>query len=140
MNLVDAMGNPEWALAEELLDTDYRRQHWEEIRPHIEAWTRSLPKAKVADLLQERHITCVPVNRIDDLLADEQLAARKALIPLDQPGLEGTLVPANPIRLDGIAVSASGPAPTLGQHTAQVLSEAGFTKEEVLLLRRAGAV
>ena len=140
MNLVDSMGNPEWALAEEFLDPAYRQQHWTDIQPRIDAWAASQPKAVVADLLQKRHVTCVPVNRIDDILADEHMAVRGAFVPLGQPGLESALVPASPIRFDGSPVTASGLAPTLGQHTTDVLSQAGFTKEELLWLRQAGVV
>jgi crotonobetainyl-CoA:carnitine CoA-transferase CaiB-like acyl-CoA transferase len=48
--------------------------------------------------------------------------------------------PASPLRFDGASGTASRPAPGLGQHTAEVLSETGFSDHEIAGLRARGAV
>jgi crotonobetainyl-CoA:carnitine CoA-transferase CaiB-like acyl-CoA transferase len=140
LNLVDAMESPEWALDPRLLDAAYRRDHWNEIRPHVESWAMGLPKAVVADRLQQRHIPCMAVNRIDELLVEEQLLARAAFVPLAHPGLGAARVPANPIRFDGVPAAAGGPAPSLGEHTTQALTAAGYGDDEQTRLRRTGVI
>ena len=135
--LIDAMGNPEWAADEGLASLDYRLAHAAEIVAHIDAWTGSLRKDEVALLLQDRHVTAMPVNGIDDLLDNEQLTARGYFIRVDHPGLEGALIPSSPIRFDGAAISGStGRAPSLGEHNREVLLEAGLSADEIRWLDR----
>ena len=139
-NLIDVMGNPEWTLDPQLLDAEYRSAHWDEIVPRIREWVSTMPKAELADAFQRRHVGCLPVSEITDLLQDEHLAARGAFVPLDQPDLDGAIVPAGPIHFDGKRISASGPAPKLGEHTREALAESGFSEEEQRWLYRAAAV
>jgi formyl-CoA transferase len=48
--------------------------------------------------------------------------------------------PASPLRFDGASEAASRPAPDLGQHTAEVLAEVGFSDHEIAGLRARGAI
>lgn len=138
INLVDAMGNPEWATQPDMFDLEYRRANAAEIIAHINEWTASMPKAEIARLMQERHHPVLPTNGIDDLLVDDQLIARKYFVPMVQPGLEQGLMPGSPIRYDGAAIVQEGRAPFLGEHTAEVLAAAGFSNEEIMWLDRSG--
>lgn len=140
LSIVDVMGNPDWALDAQMMELEHRRAHAEEIIARIDAWTATMSKDDVAEMLQARHIPCLPVNAIDDLLVDEQLIARNFLKTLDHPGLEQALVPSNPIRFDGEPVSVEGRAPFLGEHSSEVLLGVGYTAAELLWLTRSGVV
>jgi len=51
----------------------------------------------------------------------------------------GTVAP--PVRLGGRRpADAARPAPAIGQHTEDVLAEAGYTREDVARLRQAGVL
>lgn len=135
--LVDAMDNPEWATDVQMFDLEYRRAHAPEIIARINDWTMSLTKDEVARRLQLRHQTSLPVNEIDDLLRDEQLEARGYFTSMVQPGLEHARIPLSPIRFDGASITSGAlRAPLLGEHNAEVLSEAGFSAEERLWFER----
>jgi len=69
--------------------------------------------------------------------SDEQMVAAGAVIASANPQMPRTL--AAPIRLGCAAPRPAGPAPALGQHTDEILSEAGFSAAEIAELRRAGA-
>jgi alpha-methylacyl-CoA racemase len=86
---------------------------------------------------------CVePVLELDEALASEQVAARGLIVELDQPGV------GSPVKLLGPPLKLSRtpaqptakPGPALGEHTDEVLCEAGFTAEEIAALHEAGAV
>ncbi|MFN8558561.1 MAG: CoA transferase [Dehalococcoidia bacterium] len=139
LQIVDLMGNPEWAQEPQWLDAEFRRANADTIRAHVAAWTLGLPKATVADLLQQRHIPCMAVNSIEELLTDEQLRLRGAFVPLDHPDLPGALVPRFPIRMaEAGVIEDSAPAPKLGEHTAAALTAAGYDAAERDWLFRAG--
>jgi len=89
------------------------------------------------------HDCCLePVLELDEALAGEQVAARELVVELEQPGAE------RPVRLLGAPLKLSrtpaqpgrGPAPALGEHTEEVLAEAGFSAPEIAALCESGAV
>lgn len=80
---------------------------------------------------------CVgPVNDAGEALQDSQVRHRGAVAEV-----EGRPVgPGPPIRVAGGGEGAFGPAPGLGQHTEEVLAEAGLSAEDVAGLRDRGVV
>ena len=48
--------------------------------------------------------------------------------------------PACPIRLEETPATTRRPAPHLGEHTQEVLAEAGYSRDQIAGMREAGAV
>lgn len=71
---------------------------------------------------------------------DPHVKARglKQTLPHDQAG-QVDLV-ANPIRFNGLQMSATTAPPHLGQHTDSVLDELGITPEQLVALRASGVI
>jgi crotonobetainyl-CoA:carnitine CoA-transferase CaiB-like acyl-CoA transferase len=89
------------------------------------------------------HDCCLePVLELDEALDSELVAAREMVVELQQPGVE------RPVKLLGVPIKLSrtpgdpsrAPGPGLGDHTNEVLTEAGFSTEEIAALHEAGAV
>ena len=89
------------------------------------------------------HDCCLePVLELDEALDSELVRARHMVTLLDQPGV------AEPVKLLGVPVKLSRtpgdanarPGPALGEHTAEVLREAGYGDDEVEALLGSGAV
>lgn len=109
----------------------------------IEGWTRGHTRAGVVAACQGQHIACGPVNGLADLVSDPQVAARGLLEPLRHPehGLvPGARAPRYPVRFSGFAAGFDRPAPAVGQHSVEVLREAGFSEGEVAELAAAGVI
>ncbi|HEY4811823.1 MAG TPA: CoA transferase [Solirubrobacteraceae bacterium] len=90
-----------------------------------------------------KHDCCLePVLELDEALSSELVRERGMVVELDQPGAE------QPVRQLGIPVKLTRtpgehsrlPGPALGEHTEQVLLEAGYSPEQVAELLSSGAV
>jgi crotonobetainyl-CoA:carnitine CoA-transferase CaiB-like acyl-CoA transferase len=81
-----------------------------------------------------------PVLDLDEALDSELVRAREMVVQVEQPELGTVRQLGNPIKLSGAPSAAPGPAPALGEHTADVLREAGYATDEVRELLEAGAV
>ena len=59
----------------------------------------------------------------------------------DVPGVDRDVqVARTGVKIDGAAPSVTMPPPQLGEHTAELLVELGFTDGEVAALRKANAI
>lgn len=90
-----------------------------------------------------RHDCCLEVVReLDEALAGEQVAAREMVVEVAQPGASG------PVRALGVPVKLSRtpgrhdrlPAPAPGEHTRELLAEAGYEEARIEELIAAGAL
>jgi crotonobetainyl-CoA:carnitine CoA-transferase CaiB-like acyl-CoA transferase len=88
-----------------------------------------------------RDVCVGPVNSFGEAFADEQLRARDMVVEAEVPGAGVWSYVGNPVKLrDGPSELVRLPPPKLGEHTADVLDEAGVGADEIKELREAGVV
>jgi len=99
-------------------------------------------RAQWEEFASEHDCCLEPVLGLDEALDGDLVAAREMVVELDQPGAE------RPVRLLGVPFKLSrtpadplrAPGPGLGEHTREVLAEAGYRPEEIEALLESGAV
>jgi crotonobetainyl-CoA:carnitine CoA-transferase CaiB-like acyl-CoA transferase len=92
------------------------------------------------EALDAEDVPCGPVLARDRLHEDPQVRTTGIVVEEEHP-VAGTVRQARPAeRLDDTPSTISRPAPTLGEHTLEVLEEAGFSQAEIDALRDAGAL
>lgn len=93
--------------------------------------TSLLTKAELMERLGGR-IPFGPVMQMDEISADPHYAARNMLVDVEQPGsTKKTKVAGVPIKLTETPGAVQGRGPYLGEHTEEVLRDAGLTPEEI---------
>jgi crotonobetainyl-CoA:carnitine CoA-transferase CaiB-like acyl-CoA transferase len=80
-----------------------------------------------------------PVLELDEALESRLVTEREMVVEMEQPELGPVRLLGLPIKLDRTPGDATSPAPALGEHTAEVLGEAGFSEDEVTALLESGA-
>ena len=133
-DLADVLGHPEWVSMPEFSDTTSRVQYRAALIERIETVTIEIPKAALLERLSARGIPSGPINTYAEAFADPQVQARQMVVPVDHPTLGRTRALGSPVKFSESATHPGRRAPLLGEHTQEVLREAGFSDQELRTL------
>jgi formyl-CoA transferase len=138
--LCDVLGHTEWTTMQEFSDNASRVKHRAALAGRIEAITSQQPRAHWLALLETNDIPCGPINNYAQVFADPQVRAREMAVEVDHPTLGRLKTLGSPIKMSATPPVVTRRAPMLGEHTDDVLAEAGLSAGEIGELRRSGAV
>lgn len=115
-------------------------RHRDEIYRRVAQALRARPTADWLERFDEAGYWAGPVLNYEQLLADPQVEHNGTFIEIEHP-TEGTLkLPGIPIRFAGSPGTIRRHQPDVGEHSAEVLTEAGLSAEEIALLHESGAI
>ncbi len=92
------------------------------------------------DRLNAAGVPAGPVNSVPAALAQPQVAAREMVVEVEHPVAGMLKMLGTPLKLSGQPASIRRPPPVLGQHTDEILAEAGYPAERIAELRAAGVI
>jgi crotonobetainyl-CoA:carnitine CoA-transferase CaiB-like acyl-CoA transferase len=90
--------------------------------------------------LDAHEVPCAPILSRRDLLDDPQVAANQMIVQSTHPIAGAMRQPRPAARFDRTPIELRSFAPALGQHTGEVLREAGFDENEIRDLLQDGAI
>ena len=74
------------------------------------------------DLFREHEVPCAPVNNLDGAFGEPPVAERDMVVKYDHPTAGEIKLPGNPMKFSDVNETISTPAPTLGEHTKEILT------------------
>lgn len=134
LDLEDLPGDPRFA------DNGKRVAHREPLVAAMQARIAQLPKAEVVRRLREANVPVGPISDLREVFADPVVKHLGLIAEVGHPTAGPVKAPGIPLRMDGTPPSVRRHPPALGEHTDEVLSELGYTADEIGSLRREGAV
>jgi crotonobetainyl-CoA:carnitine CoA-transferase CaiB-like acyl-CoA transferase len=90
--------------------------------------------------LEAAGVPAGPVLTYDQVFADPQVSHREMVVEVDHPVAGPSRVLGVPIKLSETPASVRHPAPTLGQHSTDILKTLGCSDDELARLRAAGVI
>ena len=137
----DAAARPEWAADRRFAKNADRVRHRDVLVPLIAEVMKTRTQHAWLAALELLGVPCGPINRIDQVFADPQLAARGLRRDLPHP-LAGTVPQVGtPIGFSATPPAYDRPPPLLGEHTAAVLRERlGIADEAIAALAARGVI
>jgi crotonobetainyl-CoA:carnitine CoA-transferase CaiB-like acyl-CoA transferase len=135
-----ALGHPEVAAEPGFGSNAERRARREEIVDRIQVILIAKPRAHWLSIFQAARIPAGPINRVDEIAADEVMYERGMVYQVERP--EGGAVPqiGTGIQLDGRHNVPRSAPPRLGEHSRAVLSRLGYDVNSIRHLEDAGII
>jgi len=102
----------------------------------IDAIFGTRPAAEWLELLNAADVPCAPIIDRPQVPYEEQVVANEMMVPVQHPVAGRTRIVGVAVRLSDTRHEPLRPAPTLGQHTEEVLSELGYPAQRIEELRQ----
>jgi crotonobetainyl-CoA:carnitine CoA-transferase CaiB-like acyl-CoA transferase len=136
-NLAAASGRTDWLTDPRFAQYTQRRANWGTLMDELEEWSRTLPTAEVQAAFDRHGVPSSPYRTVKEAMADPQLAHRHSFTEVHDKG--GTFLALNPpFRMSGTRAAAVPTVADLGEHSAQILAELGYSSGEIAALVEAG--
>jgi crotonobetainyl-CoA:carnitine CoA-transferase CaiB-like acyl-CoA transferase len=138
--ICEVLGHPEWRADPRFASNSDRMAHLDELVGCINAVVRTRSRADWQAAFDAAGVPAGPVHSIGEALSHPQTLARGMVVETEHPLAGPTRAVGCPIHFSATPTPASTPAPLLGQHTCELLREAGYGDAEIDGLMAEGVV
>lgn len=138
---VKLMGEDHWLTDPRFKDDLARGDNGKVLSERTARWAAERTSADALAELEKARIPAGPVYSPQQALDDPHIQAMNYLKPVEFPGLPGAApIMETPLRLSRTPGSVRQRAPLLGEHTDAILTELGYTAEELSSFRAEGVI
>ena len=138
--LCGALGRAEWVEDPRFATRQDRRANAATLEAELEGWFGSRGTAEAVQYLSEHSVPCAPINDTAAAAADPLLTQREAMVEVPDPQAGTMWVTGKMIKFSRTPMEV-GPAPVVGEHTAEILGDTlGYSTERLRALIASGVI
>jgi crotonobetainyl-CoA:carnitine CoA-transferase CaiB-like acyl-CoA transferase len=139
--LVKALARPDLLTDPRFVDSRHRHANAIELGQVLNQEFAKHPLNYWREVLDREHTTFGVVQTISEIAKDPQLIANDIIRPIEGANEDsGEFTVDSPIKIESEDKVRPRPAPRLGQHSIEILQEAGYPLADILLLANAGVI
>ena len=140
LRFLDVIGAPELNDDPRFASNHDRMQHLKELEEILNGYLRHETSAVWLDRMERAGLPAGPVLDILEMQADPQARAREMIVEMDHPVAGRVKTLGHPVKFSETPASLRRAAPVLGQHSREVLHEAGYDAAQIEAMVTSGAV
>jgi crotonobetainyl-CoA:carnitine CoA-transferase CaiB-like acyl-CoA transferase len=137
--ICEVLGHPEWRTDQRFHDNTARMANLPALVEAINGVMVTRDRADWMAAFEAAGVPAGPVHSIGEALSHPQALARDMVVELDHPVAGKTRAIGAPIKFSDTPCSVTRHAPSLGEHTREVLAEHGYTEAQIDALIAGGA-
>lgn len=140
--LCEVMERPDLITDLRFAENKDRVEYYEDLRQIVRDWSRQYTVDELDRMLNDAGCPATPVNTIDRVMADPQIAEDRGMFPvIRQPGMGSLPITATAQKLSRTKAYPRKAAPGLGEDNAAVFGELlGFDEEKLAELKEKGII
>jgi crotonobetainyl-CoA:carnitine CoA-transferase CaiB-like acyl-CoA transferase len=138
--VAQVLNHPEWIEDERFKLSPSRHKNIDQLAPLMEAELTQQTTDYWVDMFETAGVPVGPVHSIGQALEHEQALARDMIVEVEHPEAGRIRTLGNPIKLSNNKADMTRPAPSLGQHSREILREFDFLDGDIDALLASGAV
>ncbi|MEM6662218.1 MAG: CoA transferase [Pseudomonadota bacterium] len=133
--LCDALGKPEWTDDPDFVDAPRRKENRDALNAAICDAIRNMTMTEVVETLLAKGVPTGPAYKINEVFADPQVQHLGMAADIDTLPFGKTQMVAQPISMSRTNTSMAAYPPDRGEHTEEILAEAGIGSDQLADLR-----
>ncbi|MBV1904903.1 MAG: CoA transferase [Pseudomonadales bacterium] len=138
--IASSLGHTEWVADARFGDIKAIMKQRDMVKKMFSDAFAMLDLSDVCAALEKEKLTYAAVERISDVVKDAHLIENEIIVQTQSDNPDYQWAVANPIKIHGEAQKPAGDAPAIGEHTREILLQAGFPENEIELLLKSGVV
>jgi len=138
--LLQAVERMDIAEDERFRTRDLRREHYEELEATLAPVFGTKTRNEWLQRLEAHDVPAVPLYNVAEVLSDPQVGHLGLTEELDHPAAGKLKFVRGPVKFDGDAGGNSTPPPLLGEQSAAILSELGYSRKAIEELASRGVI
>ncbi|MCM3766940.1 CaiB/BaiF CoA-transferase family protein [Neobacillus niacini] len=134
-DLCKVIGIPQIAKDERYRTNEARVENKLELTKILEDQLQLKTAAEWIAVFSEKNIPCGPIHTMDQVFEHPQVLARDMVVQVNHPEAGSVKLVGSPIKLSRTKAKIERHPPIAGEHTSEILQQAGFSLEEISQLK-----